>query len=134
MIDEAEDFLRSELAAGPKLAKAVQAAARDLGISHITLKRAKKALGIEAGKDGYQGPWKWYLDPEQQRGSTGLDPLSGTEVDPLCKTPVDAGDSGSDPIKGDQADTAEPLCPQSADLGTSKPYAGRNDDGDEMPF
>ena len=133
-VDEAEEFLRTELAAGPKLAKAVHAAAHDLGISHITLKRAKKALGIEAAKDGYQGPWKWYPKPERQRGSTGHDPLCETELDPLCEKPVATGDSGCDLTKGDQPDTAEPLWPQTGDFGTSKPYAGRDDDGQEMPF
>jgi len=112
----------------------VQAAARDLGISHITLKRAKKALGIEAAKDGYQGPWKWYPNPEQESGSTGDDPLCDTELDPLCEKPVATGDSGSGPIKGDQPDTAEPLWAQGPDPGASDAYAGRNHSGEETPF
>jgi hypothetical protein len=94
----------------------------------------QKALGIEAGKDGYQGPWKWYPNPEQQSGSTGDDPLCDTELDPLCEKPLATGDSGRGPIKGDQPDAAEPLWSRSANFGISGPYTERNEHGQEMPF
>ncbi len=136
-LDEAEEFLRTELASGPKLAKAVQAAARDIGISTETLKRAKRKLGIAVFKDGFQGPWKWYLNPVDQRGSSNDDHLCETGDDHLCENPVDTGDSGVHATKGGQANMDDPLWAHSADSSASQAYAGRNEHDEhdeEMPF
>ena len=92
-IDEAEEFLRAELASGPKLAKEMQAAARSLGIAERTLKRARKNVGVEVAKDGYQGPWKWYLNPVDQRGPSSDGPLCQSSDGPLCENPVNRADS-----------------------------------------
>ena len=54
---EAKEFLRDELEAGPKPAKDIDEKAEALGISKITLKRARKKLDVKAEKDGFQGAW-----------------------------------------------------------------------------
>ena len=60
-LDEARDLLRSVLAAGPSPSDAVFAEARAAGISPITLRRARAALGIRPRKDGFRGCWLWEL-------------------------------------------------------------------------
>jgi putative DNA primase/helicase len=132
---EAEEFLRAELAPGPKLAKAVQGAARDVGISGETLKRAKRNLGVEVAKDGFQGPWKWYLNPVDQRGSSNDDHLCKSEHDHLCENPVETGDSGVEAPKGGQANMDDHVWSKSVDFErSSDSCAGRNESAGEMPF
>jgi putative DNA primase/helicase len=66
---EAEDFLRSSLADGPKPTKDIEAEAKGAGISWRTICRAKTALGVEAKpksapRDGDGPPinrWYWNL-------------------------------------------------------------------------
>lgn len=62
-LDEAMDVLRDVLADGPLQAKDVQRAARDAGISEITLRRAKSKLGVTATREGFgsAGRWVWSL-------------------------------------------------------------------------
>jgi hypothetical protein len=55
----AEEFLRRRLAGGPAPAAEILAEADTLGISLITLKRAKAALGIRSTKKGIT--WLWEL-------------------------------------------------------------------------
>lgn len=54
-LDEACEFLAGELAFGPKAVNAVNRAADGLGISRITLKRARKRLGVESYRTGGLG-------------------------------------------------------------------------------
>jgi hypothetical protein len=62
---EAAEFLRDVLRDGPLPAREIQREASQAGISHRTLWRAKKELGVRARKLG--GPmergqrWEWYL-------------------------------------------------------------------------
>jgi archaellum biogenesis ATPase FlaH len=60
-IAEATRLLKTELGDGPKSAKALFAAADDIGVSRETLKRAKKRLGIESVKLAFAGGWAWQL-------------------------------------------------------------------------
>ncbi len=46
--EEAEDFLRNVLADGPRRSRDLEADAREQGISAMTLKRARKQLGVRA--------------------------------------------------------------------------------------
>ncbi len=67
---EAVDFLRAELADGPRPAAEVQRSARDYGIAPRTLDRAKKELSIisrRQGGTGERGHWEWAL-PEEDAG------------------------------------------------------------------
>jgi putative DNA primase/helicase len=55
---EAADYLRAALADGPRLAKDVEQEASEChGISKGTLKRARKAVGVEAFRDAVPGRW-----------------------------------------------------------------------------
>ena len=58
---EAKDFLREELAKGRQPQKELKAAARKGGIKDATLRRAKVALGVKSGKDGFESEWHWEL-------------------------------------------------------------------------
>ncbi len=68
-VDEAADFLRELLAAGPVEAKAVMKEAKAAGIADITLRRAKAALGITVKRSTRPGektgPWVWALQADQ---------------------------------------------------------------------
>lgn len=62
--DEAEEFLLAELADGGRhRAGEVYKAARAIGISESTLKRARRRLGVETEKTGFggAGTWEWWL-------------------------------------------------------------------------
>jgi putative DNA primase/helicase len=71
--DEAIDFLREALADGRRPAKEVETAARELGISARTLRRARRSLGVlashtgEAGQRG-AGAWWWELPRQADNG------------------------------------------------------------------
>jgi len=69
----ARAFLLEFLAGGPVPARAVATAARAKGISPITLKRARRDLGIEARKSSFGGGWLVSLPdrPEVDHGETG---------------------------------------------------------------
>jgi hypothetical protein len=58
---EAEYFLVSALAEGPRPAKAIYAKAEQLGISERTLKRAKNELRVGSRKSSMNGSWEWLL-------------------------------------------------------------------------
>jgi putative DNA primase/helicase len=58
-LDEAVQFLRSELRDGPKPAKAIFREARDAGHSERTIKRAKAELQAESIKE--KSGWVWAL-------------------------------------------------------------------------
>lgn len=106
--DDAADFLKAELADGPRPAKEMKTAARDAGITDITLKRAKAQLAVETnrvGGTGSAGHWEWSL----LRGSPPPDPLSETLGEPLSKNPAAIGENGgSHPLRGSRHD-GEPL-------------------------
>ena len=60
-VDDAKEFLAGLLADGPMPAKRVYGEARDAGHSERTIRRAQKALGVEAIKEGLKGSWLWKL-------------------------------------------------------------------------
>jgi putative DNA primase/helicase len=60
-ISEAKEFLSATLAGGSVDADEVIKEAKALGISEITLRRAKSELGVVAAKDSFRGPWQWAL-------------------------------------------------------------------------
>jgi len=60
--DEATDWLRQALAAGERPAKDLLEQARETeGIAEKTLRRAMKAIGVEAFRPDNPGPWWWRL-------------------------------------------------------------------------
>lgn len=68
-LDEACEFLRTELADGPVKATAIEAARKDADITKATLVRARKALGVKRRKEG-SGKGAWLLEmPKHSQGS-----------------------------------------------------------------
>ena len=63
-VDEARDFLASLLQDGPMRAADVKRQAREVGVSDITLRRAKKAAGVTAFQEpgAMHRGWSWRLD------------------------------------------------------------------------
>lgn len=60
-LDDAKEFLSTLLADGPVSSKQIRGDAEGAGHSWQTVRRAQKALGIEAHKEGMKGPWLWCL-------------------------------------------------------------------------
>jgi putative DNA primase/helicase len=58
---EAKDFLREELADGPRPAQDIKKAAQAAGLSWGTVRRAQERLGIKPRKTGLDGVWQWQL-------------------------------------------------------------------------
>jgi RecA-family ATPase len=65
---ETQDWLRRQLESGPQPATSIYRAAERDEISQRDLRRAKRALGIRAEVQGYQGAWHWSL-PAVQSGT-----------------------------------------------------------------
>ena len=69
-LDDAKHFLAGLLADGAVPVKAIKADAEGAGYSWPTIRRAQKALGVDARKTGMKGGWEWALprrcskDPE----------------------------------------------------------------------
>jgi Bifunctional DNA primase/polymerase, N-terminal/AAA domain len=63
---EAEEFLRSLLAAGPVSAKEVSRQAEESGIAIRALRSAKERMGVVSRRAGFgtSGAWSWALPPE----------------------------------------------------------------------
>ena len=68
-LDDAIEFLRSELSAGPKSAKAIFGEARNAGHSERTVKRAKASLHAESRKE--KSGWVWALVPNDGKDAKG---------------------------------------------------------------
>ena len=71
-VKEAGEWLRTFLASGAKPQPDVQETAKANGISHGTLRRAFKAIGAKAVKDGFQGPWQWTLSDQGKDAQPSL--------------------------------------------------------------
>lgn len=66
---EAREFLADLLAGGPVTSKDVYAQAKAAGIAEITLKRAKRQMGIVSKPQVFGGPVFWTF-PSQSGSST----------------------------------------------------------------
>lgn len=71
-LDAAKDFVLEVLKAGPVLVQDIKAAAKDNGITWITVRRAKEQMSVRARKrqaeeQGYRAaPWEWYLAEQEE--------------------------------------------------------------------
>lgn len=70
-LDEAAAWLVELLADGPKLARDVEAQAKEAGHPWGTVKRAKSAAGVVAKKIGFPGVWHWLVPGVSLWGSEG---------------------------------------------------------------
>jgi hypothetical protein len=106
--DEAVDFLRDELANGPRPVKEIQAEARAAGISDKMLRSARERLGIRPQKGGFRDGWTWGL--EDALGVRA--PSQGGEEGHLHETPVpkrnSAPSNASETTEGALPDTGAP--------------------------
>lgn len=73
--EEACDFLRDILEAGPVPSKQIKSDASEAGLSWATVRRAQKAIGAVAIKEGSPGSdekqqWVWRLSPEGAQKNT----------------------------------------------------------------
>jgi hypothetical protein len=87
--DEAVDWLRELLADGPLPAKQVRSEGDAAGHSWATIRRAKKAVAVEAFREGgmaEEGRWLWRLPAaESLRGSTNPYFAQQVNVSTLCE-------------------------------------------------
>jgi len=70
-IDNAKHFLEALLSNGPVSSNDVKEAAKENGISQSTLRRTKKAFGIDVRKDGPpnekgERTWQWHLPSKKE--------------------------------------------------------------------
>lgn len=103
--DEAADWLRELLAAGPMKASDVQREARQAGIGDKPLRAARERLGIKPRKRAFAGGWEWGLRsaldaqgaqgaPSQDMGAFG----SKGHLREPAGTAAQAGDADSEVI------------------------------------
>ena len=85
---EAKEWLRNFLADGPVAAKKIQQQAKAAGLSWITVRRAKDALPVIAGKDGFKGGWQWRLEDAQHEDAQPIDKQVSTFGRPIENTNV----------------------------------------------
>jgi putative DNA primase/helicase len=109
--DEAADFLRAELATGPRPVREVRKAARESGISDRTLDRAKAAVGVVAHRVGgaaSAGHWEWSLSAPAV-SAPPLYPPGGA----LSETRMDKGETtGAAPKDATDRDMAPLATPE----------------------
>jgi hypothetical protein len=126
-MEEAMDFLRGAgILAAARLARDLEKEAASLGIHPKVLQRARRSLGVDVWKDGFQGPTYWgprptpnpeiqsghpyhvqivQIDPdlqEQSAADTNLDAEQGVQDAPEPTTPLEdiineGVDAGDDP-------------------------------------
>jgi hypothetical protein len=65
-LDQAKDLLRTELSGGERTSDELVIQARKAGITDITLRRARRALGVRVRREGFgaDGAWLCSLDQE----------------------------------------------------------------------
>ena len=82
-ISEAVDFLKTALCDGGRDIKALEAEARQAGISNATLQRAKRRLGVRSHKVGMPGShlqkWVWELPAEGDQSPPEGDQTNGSD-------------------------------------------------------
>jgi hypothetical protein len=127
-LQEAEHFLKTTLVAGAEPAATVQREAHNLGIAGVTLRRAKRRLGVLSKKCG-GGPWQWVM---QQEADVGSRPSA---VDEKAATSNEAVVSGQWLVASeDKTKTENPPRPtENRELGTEKEVASQNNNQPDAP-
>lgn len=84
-LEEAVEFLRQMLADGPVPAREIEQAAKEAGITTMTLRRAKEVLGVRVSREHLpgegrgKGRWVWAMpDPWETYQGVHSDHLGGT--------------------------------------------------------
>lgn len=107
--DQAADWLRQTLAAGPQPSKALLEQAKETeGIAERTLRRAMKAVGVDAYRPENPGPWWWRLPngEAQRHGPKGVQRGNLAICPDACKTgdPDDGLGAGCHTARADKPD------------------------------
>jgi len=76
-------------AGGEVAARETMDAAKSVGHSKDSIKRASRKLDLVKRRDGFQGPWVWVFDATQSKQPTGARPMEqwehrGVRQQPLC--------------------------------------------------
>jgi putative DNA primase/helicase len=77
---QAERWLVEVLGNGPVLRNQIKAEAEAEGHAWRTIERAKGELGIEADKEGFDGPWYWHFPAKSSSGRTWRPSASEDDV------------------------------------------------------
>jgi hypothetical protein len=80
--EEAQEFLRLELAQGPRPAREIAKAARDAGIKERTLDRAKQKLRVRSEREGGiggEGVWFWRIPEALTKDANHVVPFAEHE-------------------------------------------------------
>ena len=70
-LNEAKSFLTGLLADGAVSVKAIKADSNDAGFSWASIRRAQKAIGVEAHKEGMKSGWMWSIPRRCSTNSEG---------------------------------------------------------------
>lgn len=92
-LSDAKRFLSDLLAAGPVPTKAIKTDADGAGYSWATIRRASKALGVEAVKEGMKAGWVWRMPGGHSRAAycVAQEALTAISDGPkMLKNPEDA--------------------------------------------
>lgn len=116
-LEEAVEFIRSELDDGPAPVGDLQKAATRAGISWVTIKRAKKAAGARSEKSALAGGWRWIL----------VKGIKGTPIAPLVPF------EGDQPSEGDQPNSFIDRRGSSNDTSRARAREGTAYDPDDNP-
>ena len=93
--DEAAEWLRQALAAGPQRSKALLEQAKETeGIAERTLRRAMKSVGVDAYRPKNPGPWWWRLPTAEAQRHQPKDVQSGNLA--ICTEASSNGDPEGD--------------------------------------
>lgn len=128
-LEEACDFLREMLQAGPRPATEVQVEARGAGIAAKTLERAKVQLGVRPKREGFgrEGKWVWGLSVaiDRQNGHRTPTPEVGEQ-----SADWRSMESGPPALSAheEHAGVVEPFAPETHNGATLRP-AGRYGSG-----
>lgn len=79
-VDEAKDFLRSELSAGPVSPRELAKRANEAGIAWATVRRAKDAMGVIARKGDFAGGWVWEMRREGAQRAQSCSPAKNVSI------------------------------------------------------
>jgi hypothetical protein len=96
-IDDARDFLRTELADGSRMAGDLLKEARKVGISERTLQRARAELDVRSEKAGFDEGWVWSLPKAPSATSKPAFLHEGTSVRETAPSQAPSAMSG-DPM------------------------------------
>lgn len=69
-LDDASNWLRDQLANGPRRATDIDRDAREAGYTSATIRRAKARIGAEAVKSAFGGAWEWRLPMPSEGAQT----------------------------------------------------------------